>query len=238
MGSSNKRKGNALTGTHAVVVVDNDSDDSFLSCKHKLAMMRASYSAEQSTTLILQQLAALQQHASSFDASSLVEQGENVLAVIENEINAKTSQVHQESQQLFQLQVSLNNLLAERTALQQELEAADQNVHALHDEISHLLETTECLKKDVEELMESQQAQVLHLKHKISLFANCSRIKWNYDNPEQLQGDVVRCMDYSFLLFHKTNTCPFSSTLLCDTGLALHGSRSHLYVGRHQTLSL
>jgi hypothetical protein len=191
MGLRSKRKGDdyqeSVAPSSVAVVRCGGRWDA---CKEKLVAMRNNYNHSDNTKERLMQL----QHDFPVLQKDMNQQANELVEMLDTQIETLTEAYQVESDTLYQMRVKLTTLQAEREELFQNTDDLDQASFKLRNNIA---EYQEQAKKELEmarQLEKEQTIKVSHIKHQISLYANCTGVKWDFDQDDVLEGEVVSCV--------------------------------------------
>ena len=163
------------------------------------AKMKSLREALQSTTTtsddpVLKELQETQQHEDMVkdNTKTMLQNATEIQNKLDHKVQEAVTACQQESEQVYQSKVQLTELQATRDAMMVELQDADNEIHALQDEIATYKEQAAEEIDTCALLEEEQKLKVPRLKHQISLYASCTGIKWDFDQERVLAGSVVR----------------------------------------------
>jgi len=111
---------------------------------------------------------------------------------LDEKVQEAVAACQQESEQVYQSKVQLTELQAARDDLMEEMQDADNVILKLQNDIA----TYKCQAAEeidtCETFEQEQKMRVPRLKHQISLYANCTGIKWDFEQERVLAGSMVR----------------------------------------------
>jgi uncharacterized coiled-coil DUF342 family protein len=124
------------------------------------------------------------------------QQTHDILHTSTRELNKKLAS-HQS--QLQSLRSKREELLQRKQQLSEDYKSSKEKVDALRKEVVDLKVLRERVEnisiEDPEELthkIKSQQEVIDHLTNKISLYCNCTHIRWKYDDENALAGYILK----------------------------------------------
>jgi len=191
-----KRKGTDYSTTIPTIVPSTVSvlyDDEWLETRQELKGMR-SFSVDD---LITSFSACMDlQHDLQQEQNAIIQQSQDIKSKLQDRIDMARQACQEESNVLYRMQLTLEQLEADRQALIQSLQDIDSLIVETKQRI---LEYKKVASQHVE-LMDQVEAermcQVPRLKQQISLYATTTGIKWDFDEENVLAGQVV-CIVYS-----------------------------------------
>lgn len=186
-----KRKGHEYSSamTTASSTVSVSYNDDWLETCQKLKEMR-SFSMDDllssfDTCLSLQQ--DLQE-----DQATVLKTSQNIKNQLDNRIEMAREACKEESNDLYRMQMKLEQLQADRQALLDSLEELDSLKVETKDRILQYKEEASQYVELMDQVEAERMKQVPRLKQQISLYATTTGIKWDFDEEHLLAGQVVR----------------------------------------------
>jgi hypothetical protein len=121
-----------------------------------------------------------------------------VADIIQEKLQAKIAQaqaqLQHESHVVKQIQEELSLLENSKANLERELAELNTEQHQLQYDISMFQKEQVSEQEQLEYLQEARKLEVPRLRHQISLYANCTGIKWDFEQEKLLAGQVVRSL--------------------------------------------
>lgn len=199
-----KRKADDWKASGVEIVTVQSEKQSWEDCKKKLVALRTEHQSSKEDRVLTQLQSAVNSRNSSWDdkKAGMVEESNILYSKLQEKIQAVTKACQKESEVLYQLKLSLTSLKAERDALAQDANDADQHLHQLKEDYARFQKKIQEISDQTDEVLQEQMETVPRLKHQISLYASCTGIKWDFDQENVLAGQVVSAILFVLWTLH------------------------------------
>jgi hypothetical protein len=126
------------------------------------------------------------------EQSNAVNHSERIKKKLKSHIEIACEACKEESDDLYRMQLHLDQLRADRQALHQALEELDGIETETKERILINQEMASQQIESIDQVEANRMRQVPHLKKQISLYATTTGIKWDFEEEDVLAGQVVR----------------------------------------------
>jgi uncharacterized membrane protein YccC len=189
-----KRKGTeyaAVIPSSSTVSVSYD-DETWMKTRQKLKELR-SFSADDLLSS-LDTCLSLQGELEK-EQCNAVSGAQNIKNKLAERIEMAREACREESDDVYQKQLLLEQLRADKRALQDALEELDGIETETKERIHVCQEMASAQIESIDQVEADRMRQVPRLKQQISLYATTTGIKWDFDEENVLAGQVVRYVD-------------------------------------------
>ena len=193
---SNKRKGTATmaSSSFSVSVTPYDSDEEWLDTRQKLKELRT-FSVDNLLSSF-NSCISLQQELHQ-EQTAIVQASQEIKNKLMSRIELAREACKEESDDLYRMQLTLEQLQADRQALIQSLEELDSLQVETKERILQHKEVASLNMEEMDQVEAERMEKVPRLKQQISLYATSTGIKWDFDQETLLAGQVVRIFSYT-----------------------------------------
>lgn len=221
---SNKRKGTATMAStsFSVAVTPYDTDEEWLDTRQKLKELRTFsmdnlISSFNSCVSLQQELQQEQTH--------IVQASQEIKNKLASRIELAREACKEESDDLYRMELTLEQLQADRHALIQSLEELESLQVETKDRILQYKEVASLYIEEIDQVEAERMEKVPRLKQQISLYATSTGIKWDFDQESLLAGQVV-CSHY--FSYDYCDCSLYSLFFCCKTGGSTERKHSSL----------
>ena len=126
------------------------------------------------------------------EQATVLKTSQNIKNQLHQRIEMAREACKEESDDLYRMQMTLEQLQADRQALLQSLEEIDALQVESKNRILHYKKVAAQHVELMDQVEAERMRQVPRLKQQISLYATTTGIKWDFDEEHVLAGQVVR----------------------------------------------
>lgn len=188
-----KRKGtdyltSTTTASSSISYADSNDDDEWLDTRQKLKEFRA-FSMDD--LLVSLNSCVNLQHELQQEQSKVISTSQQVKNQLENRIEMAREACKEESNDVYRMQLSLEQAQSDRQALLDSLDDLDALEHECRERILQYKELASQYVEEMDMVEAERMRQVPRLKKQLSLYATTSGIKWDFHQEHVLAGQVV-----------------------------------------------
>jgi uncharacterized membrane protein YccC len=196
-----KRKGTdydcaaAIPSSSTVSVSYNDTHETWTETRQKLKELRSFSSADDLLSSIETCLSLQGDLDTELSNAALFSQ--NIKRELGGRIEMAREACKEESHDVYQQQLLLEQARADKRALQDALEELDGIQAEIKERIHMCQEMASVQMESIDKVEADRMRQVPRLKQQISLYATTTGIKWDFGQEHVLAGQVVRAYIYN-----------------------------------------
>lgn len=124
--------------------------------------------------------------------SQVLEESQAIQDTLQSKIKDQQTRCQQELSTVEAMENDLKEIANERDSIQQDIATLNRMREDLETKISLAMEEASQEVESIDMVEEARKNQVPKLKHQISMYATTTGIKWDYNEGDVLQGEVVR----------------------------------------------
>lgn len=165
----------------------------WLHCQQRLATARK-YLSQTTTDNVLNKINENIQRPTMFSQTSrdLSDAAEVFCRTLQTKHDGMVAAHHDKSLRLHQINADVASLQQRQRALLTQLQEGLDHQHEIQQEIARFQEEATSLDAGTKYMELERQLHVPRLRHQLSLYAACTRIRWDFTEERRLAGEVVR----------------------------------------------